>query len=511
MGILKLFGVLRRIGMLSPAGLYGIVSAIRHYGVNVMALLKIAESQFGGMTALTDDRETLTYRQLSSQSERLAELLMQHYNVGSGRKVGLMCGNHASLVKALFAASMTGSDICLLSAEMSAAQFGQLTDAYDFDLLVYDAELASMIEQSSYSKDKVLSYHDRLPAINNMLRASGYAGRKRRRTSSGKIMLLTGGTTGKAKQAAHKPSLFHYLQPFSTLLAKLNLLRHKTAYIATPIYHGYGVAILFLFVALGKKVVLTSGFDAGKACALIRRHQVKVVTVVPLMIHKMLRHNAGDLKSLACVASGGAELNPKLAAEVLGKLGDVLYNLYGTSEAGLNIIATPQDLTHAANTIGKKIKGVRLNVLDARGKRVGAGEIGQFCIKNKWSTQSGGSAWIETGDLGYRDRRGYYFLCGRADDRIVSAGENVYPIELEQILIRHPSVEDVAVKGVRDELFGQRLKAYVQTAEHADLTEEALMEWLRTRAARYQMPKEIVFVRHIPYTHLGKQDKKKLN
>ncbi|MBD2867292.1 AMP-binding protein [Paenibacillus sp. IB182493] len=500
-----------RIGMLSPKGLYGLAAAVYRYGVNPMALLGLAERTHGGKTALTDDRESLSFRQLAAESERLAGLLADNYGIGQGRKVGLMCRNHASLVKSVFAASMTGADLYLLSAEMSAGQLKQLTADYDFDLLIHDAELTPAVEQSAYAKAALLSYHDRLPAVDNLLRAARQTNRPRRRASSGKIMLLTGGTTGKPKKIAHKPSLFNYLQPFGELLSKLKLLHCSTAYIATPIFHGYGIAILLLFVALGKKIVLTSGFEAGRACTLIRRHGVDVVTVVPLMLSKMLKLGAGDLKTLACVASGGAELNPKLAEEALDKLGPVLYNLYGTSEAGLNLVATPQDLAHDARTVGRPIVGTRIRIANADGTEEKAGIAGQICVKNKWSAKGVGGGWIKTGDIGYRDRHGYYYLCGRADDLVVSAGENVYPIEVEQLLIRHPDVEDVAVKGVRDEMFGQRLKAYVQPAELAGLSEEALMDWLRPRAARYQMPREIVFVREIPYTRLGKQDKKQLD
>ena len=116
-----------------------------------------------------------------------------------------------------------------------------------------------------------------------------------------------------------------------------------------------------------------------------------------------------------------------------------MYNLYGTSEAGLNIIATPQDLKYSAKTIGKKINGVRLKILDDNKNEVKIGKIGQFCIKNRWSMRNGNNSWIETGDLGYQDIKGYYFLCGRVDDMIVSAGENVYPFEVEQILNKSPS------------------------------------------------------------------------
>ncbi len=148
--------------------------------------------------------------------------------------------------------------------------------------------------------------------------------------------------------------------------------------------------------------------------------------------------------------------------------------------------------------------------MDNNKKEVPIGRIGQFCIKNKWSMRNSSNTWIETGDLGYRDKKGYYFLCGRADNMIVSAGENVYPVEVEQILITHPDVDDVAVIGISDENFGQRLKAFVKPVENSCITREELFEWLRSRVARFQMPKEIVFLDNMPYTPLGKLDKKQL-
>ncbi len=511
MRFVSLLAVLYKMKMLSPVGLYRLIVAIFQYGMNVMMLAKVAASMYGQKVAVVDDQETMTFQQLLDQSERLSLLLKQKYRLASGHKVGFLCKNHASLVKSMFAASFTGSDIFLLNTEMSLEQFNQIVETHELDLLIYDAELTGLIEQSIYAKDKLLSYHEHLPAVNQLSRAFGGEKAPRQRTSSSKIILLTGGTTGKAKKVAHQPSLFNYLPPFSTMLTRLQLIRYQTAYIATPMYHGYGLALLLLFIALGKKIVITSRFEAEKACALIRKHEVEVVTVVPLMLHKMLKHHVEDLKSLACIASGGAELNPKLVTEVHRKLGHVLYNLYGTSEAGLNLIATPQDLADCPNTIGRPIKGVRLQVLDSLKKQCRAGQVGELCIKNHWSMRNRNRSWIATGDLGYRDEGGYYFLCGRTDDMVVSAGENVYPIELEQVLMQHPLIEDAAVIGLPDERFGQRLKAVVQLVAHAELTEAALSEWLRSKVARYQMPKEIVFVHRIAYTHLGKRDKKQLS
>ncbi|MFJ7952631.1 AMP-binding protein [Lysinibacillus sp. NPDC096418] len=509
MVIIRLFKVLNSMKLLTPVGIARLITSIFKNGINLMTLLKIAGDTYNQKIAIVDGDETVSYKQLQVQSEKLAIIFKEKYQMKAGQKVGFLCKNHISMVNAIFATSRLGLDIYLLNSDMSQVQFKQLVNQHNFDFLIYDIELSHLLEDSGYMKERILSYQQDLPAINHLLRSKVDENYKLQRSSSGQIMLLTGGTTGKSKEVAHKPSLFKFLNPFLTVQTKLKLFNYQTAYIATPLYHGYGIAILISCIALGKKVIINKGFRAEEACQLIREHKVEVVSVVPLMLHKMLKTNVNDLTSLTCIASGGAELNAKLVEEVFSKLGGVIYNLYGTSEAGLNMIATPQDLRSAPNTIGKKIEGAQLKVLDHNKNTVEDGVVGQFCIKNNWSMQNRDSDWIETGDLGFRDKNGYYFLRGRTDDMVVSAGENVYPIELEQVLIHHPLVEVVAVIGMYDEQFGQRLRAFIQPVT-IQLTEETLMDWLRPRVARFQMPKEIVFVSSMPYTPLGKLDKKKL-
>jgi len=507
--VFKLIYVLFRVKLFSPLGLYSLIAAIHKYGINLMPLLSFAERVYSDKVAVVDDHETLNYQQLLLQSKKLSAIFNERYQLSSGNKVGIMCKNHASLIKAIFALSLLGVDVYLLNAEISKHQFNNLIKRYDFNLLIYDFQLDSLVKQSDYANGVVLSYHTDLPAISNLLNSVSEQ-QEIKRSSPGKLVILTGGTTGDPKAAPYKPSLLNFLNPFLALITRLKLLNYRTAYIATPIYHGYGVGILFVLIALGRKIVISNGFDAQRACSLIREHNVEVVTVVPLMIDKMLNNNVEDLNSLACIASGGAQLNPRLVGETMNKLGSVLYNLYGTSEAGLNVIATPQDLSYSAETIGKKIDGVRLKVLDQHKNEVEAGEVGQFCIKNRWSMSNQNNCWLETGDLGYKDSRGHYYLCGRVDDMVVSAGENVYPIELEQILLNHPEVEEAAVIGVSDEKFGQRLKAFVLPAANATVTKEELFQWLGPRVARFQMPKDIAFVDDMPYTPVGKLDKKQL-
>jgi len=533
MKMYRLLTVLYRIGLLSPLSLFRLFRAIYRHGVNLMALLGFAAGTYGDKTAIVDadEEEALTYRELYGEALRLAEILQDRYGLAEGRKVGLLCRNHAVLVTTIYAVSATGADLYLLNAEMGESRWKALAERQAFDLLVYDEEYGSLVKSSSYSGSALLSDHPSLPSVAGLLSASspssastaesgnGRSLRQPARSSAGKLVLLTGGTTGMPKEAAHRPSLLDYLNPFSEFLGRLRIAERETAYIATPIYHGYGIGVLLLFCALGKKAVVRRGFDAKRACRLIREHRVEVVTVVPLMLRKMLEADQGDdLCSLACVASGGAELNPRLVGETRERLGEVLFNLYGTSEAGLNLIASPEDLAESPHTVGRLVRGSRLKIVDERGEEAPAGKVGRFCIRNEWFAKNGAPRWIETGDLGFRDERGLYYLRGRTDSMIVSAGENVYPLEVEQVLLAHPGVADAVVVGVSDERFGQRLKAYVEPASAGktpaaapDLTEDELRGWLRGRLARFQMPGEIVFVDRLPYTSLGKPDRRQLS
>lgn len=509
MRILTFLYSLFKIQLFSPLGLWRLLMAIYKYGSNIMILLKLAE-RYGDKIAIVDDEETLTYKELLTQAEKLSLVFQKRYGLKNGHKVGFLCKNHASFIRGLFAAAQTGADIYLLNTELSKQQLHDLINKHTFDLLIYDRELERNVVLSQGFKQGLLSYHPALPAINNLIISETIDNQKQKRASMSNIILLTGGTTGNAKTVAHKPSLFTFLPPFLALLSRLQLQRYQTVYIATPIYHGYGIAVLLLFFALGKKAVISKDFRADKACQIVKEHQIEVITVVPLMIHKMLLSNPMALTSLKCIASGSAPLSPMLVKEVAERLGAVLYNLYGTSEAGLNIIATPEDLSYSPYTLGKRIKGVRINVLDHHKRKVPALEVGQLCIKNAWSMNNKQVLWLETGDLGYYDKKGYFYLCGRTDDMIISGGVNVYPYEVEIILSQHPSVEDVAVIGVEDEAFGQRLKAFVSVKPNSLINKENLLQWLRPQVARFQVPKDVVFVNQLPYTPLGKLDKVKL-
>jgi acyl-CoA synthetase (AMP-forming)/AMP-acid ligase II len=252
----------------------------------------------------------------------------------------------------------------------------------------------------------------------------------------------------------------------------------------------------------------TERFDAARACSLVATHQIQAMIVVPVILRRMLKLDPGALFSLQCIITGSALLRPALAQETLEHLGPILFNLYGSSEAGFSIMATPDVLCKKPESIGKPVQGVRVKIVDRSGQHVGENTIGQVCIHSTWSSNR--KSWIETGDLAYRDAEGDIYLCGRIDDMIVSGGENVYPCELENILTQHPEIDSVAVYGIPDEEFGQRLKAVVVKKRDTTLDQPTLLDWLKPRVARYQMPASIEFRDELAHTFVGKLDKKAL-
>jgi fatty-acyl-CoA synthase len=499
---------LHRTGLLTPAGLLRLLEATMATGANPMALLRAAAKLHPRRLAVIDEREQLSYPALWHQAETLAAALHVDYGIQHRQKVAIACRNHAAAIKAIFALSRLGAHVFLVNPEMSADQILALEERLRFDFYIYDEQLAHAFESPSFRNRAIPAYHPTDNSIDRMSSKARLTKVRLPKLSAGNIVVMTGGTTGQPKAASRRPSVLTFLPPFIALLTQLHIDKYRSLYVATPIYHGFGLATLFMGVILGAEMYFMRRFNAGEACSLIARNKIEVVTLVPLMLQRMLKHDVGSLATLQCVITGGALLSPALARESLLRLGPKLFNLYGTSEAGVAIMATPDVISAKPESIGKPIQGVRARIMNDTEQSAREKTIGRLYIRSAWTTNR--TNWIETGDLAYRDAEGDIFLCGRVDDMIVSGGENVYPIELENVIAQHPDVDSVAVVGIPDEEFGQRLKAVVVKKRDVTLDQSTLHDWLKLRVARYQMPAVIDFRDELPFTSLGKLDKKLL-
>ena len=314
---------------------------------------------------------------------------------------------------------------------------------------------------------------------------------------SGQITVLTSGTTGEFKAISRRQRFIDFLYPLSALVNEIALQRFNSVYIAVPFYHGFGLASIIVSILLGTEIYVTKGFDDKEAVRIIERNHIEVVALVPSMLKRIHNVSSNALKGVKRIISGGAALSPRMIAETFQKVGSVLYNLYGTTEAGFCILATPKDLLRHPETLGKAIHGVALRLTSSE-------DIGELEVKSKWSVRQGKSKWVKTGDLAFVDQTKLVFLKGRVDSMIVSGGENVYPLDLENVISQHPQVYEVSVIGVPDISFGQRLKAFVVLKKGVSVSETELKDWLKARVARYQMPAQIVFLDELPLSSIGK-------
>ncbi|MBX2905261.1 MAG: AMP-binding protein [Taibaiella sp.] len=495
-----------RSGLLSPVGISRLVGSFMRSGVNLMALMRYTATRYPARVAVTDDNGSITYGELYNGTQQLVHALQADYVLAPGRRVAIACRNHRALVSAVFAASATGADIYMLSPDMNSAQLSKLCTKYNFHLFIHDEDIAAKLPADD-ATTLLPAYAANVDSVSSLCQRRGSI--KRRYAQAGNLVVLTGGTTGEHKTAPRRQGVARYVSPLMALISQANIGSRRTVFIGTPLCHGFGLAGLFVAVLMGSEMCMMERFDARLACVLIGTRKADAAVLVPIMLQRMLAADASGLSTLKTVISGGAQLSETLARETLSLLGPVLYNLYGTSEAGFSLMATPADVLLYPGTIGRPIAGVEAHIADENGNTMPPGETGQLYLRNGWAINHAAGKWVPTGDLALCNKEGYYILQGRTDDMIVSGGVNVYPAVVEDALLQHPAVRECAVVGVEDSEFGQRLVAFVVLKRAFGVTE--LVQWLKQRVARYELPREIRLVTELPYTAVGKPDKRALH
>lgn len=503
-----LLKTLVQIKLLTFKSLFFFIQSLLKDGFNLLGLLNYVCKISPNSVALDLPDQQITYKQLYTDCYSIALSLQKNYELKKGDKVAVLCRNHQACVQSIISLSALGIHIYLLNVEMHVMQLKKIIDTHAFNFIIYDEEKEVDLDQL-HVENKILAAHTFKDSITQFVKNKSDSTQKIKSVRSGKIIVLTGGSSGNFKTAERKPSILNFSNPLAELLTKLKLNTYDSVYIATPIYHGYGFSALITSLLLGKRIFLRERFSTQESTSLTQKNKIEVLVLVPIMLQRMLISAPESFQHVQCILSGGAPIDPALVVKTASIAGHTLFNLYGSSEAGFSILATPADLKRYPATIGKPIYGVDVTITNNK-LEVATGEVGMICIKCRWVMDSLSDQWAETGDLGFKNKDGYIFLRGRKDNMIISGGENVYPEEVESILLEHESIQQAAVIGVSDAAFGQRLKAFVVEKAHACLSEEILLKWLHTKVARYQMPAQIILVESIPMLETGKLNTKEL-
>ncbi|MEV0767367.1 acyl-CoA synthetase [Nocardia salmonicida] len=476
--------------------------------------------------ALTDERGVLTYRELDEQSNALAHGLLGQ-GLRGGEVIGVLARDHRGLVLAMVAAGKAGLRLAMLNTSFAKPQLTEVAVREKVRAILFDSEFAGLVDALPVHMPRILSWVDAehtLPpgalTIAMLVSANSSDPLPPPDRPAG-FIILTSGTTGLPKGAPRTK-----VSPFATALVvdRVPFPRGGVVMIATPVFHTTGMGTWTIASALGAHIVLRRRFDAKATLAAIEKHSVEMLVAVPTQLNRILALGPEtiaeyDTSTLRTVFVGGAPLPPDLATRWQDAFGDVLYNGYGSTEVAITAVAQPHELRRAPGTVGRAPVTARIALYDAEDRRITeanvsgrifARTVAPFEGYTDGKTKQIIDGYMSTGDMGHFDSDGLLFIDGRDDDMVVCGGENVYPLEVENLLMGRADIADVAVIGVDDADFGQRLRAFVVPATDHRPDAQEIKDYVKDNLARYKVPRDVVFLDEMPRNPTGKIVRKAL-
>jgi len=507
--------------------------------MNLGEILADAARHHPDRTAIVwhDGTERRTYREVDDRAAALAAGLVEELKVQPGDRVAVMMSNSPELLETLFAVWKAGATISPLNARLTREEI---------QYQVTDCEAKVFIVGTEFT-ETALGLRDELGVEAFVLESAAAAATggavgldDLRDRHAGKRppdpttldsdvawLAYTSGTTGRPKGAM----LSHGCLTFVAVswLADLQRLEPEdVALVAAPLTHGAGIMAL-AFVMKAATQVLAHGFDPAKILATIEQERVTHTWMVPTQIRMILDSPAletADLSALRTIVYGGAPMYVEDLKEAIRRIGPIFVQLFAQTESPMtgtymraqdHILEGPGSERLAS--CGHARSGMEVAILDEEQRRLAPGEVGEICIKGPalmngyWkkpesTAETLRNGWLHTGDIGKMDEAGYFFILDRSKDMVISGGLNVYPREIEEVLLRHPAISQAAVIGVPDPKWGEAVKAVVVAEEAAGLSEADVIAFSAEHLAGYKKPKSVDFLADLPKTTYGKIDKK---
>jgi long-chain acyl-CoA synthetase len=463
--------------------------------------------------AVIEDSNRWTFAELSDEVNRIAALIKERV---AGDTVGVLLLNSQKYIATMLAIWRAGKIAVPLNYLLPPAELGFIIKDSGMSALVSSQFFAQALAgvKPLFGDRGVILMADE-PAFTSA--ASGAVTHDRSKPA---LYLYTSGTTGRPKGVV----LTH-----DNLLANVDSCQRAGEFddrdsflCLLPFFHTYAITGTFLLPLLnGSKMVLVDRFQPAKVLGLIQEHRITVFLAIPSM-YRVLAATEGpfDVSSVRFPISGGEPL-PVAVGEAFEKRFSVpIFEGYGQTEAAPVVTLNTPD-ARKLGTIGRALPGVEVAIWDDQNRVLPADEVGEIMVRGRNVMQGYHrlpeetektitSGWLHTGDLGKLDKDGFVTITGRKKDLIISAGENIYPREIEEVLAQHPNVKEVAVIGVKDEVRGEVPKAFVISRENASVDERELRTFCREKLANYKIPKYFEVVPDLPRTPTGKVLKRML-
>jgi acyl-CoA synthetase (AMP-forming)/AMP-acid ligase II/uncharacterized protein YndB with AHSA1/START domain len=500
------------------------LNSLAKWGFTLAGGLGAAAARSPRQIASVDRSGTLTYGDMAERTTCIASgLAAGGYTKDS--KFAILARNHSAMVECMVAASKLGADLVMLNTGLAARAIEEIINHNAVDAIFVDDDLEPQVRYIPIEIPRISTHPNSIVpqrrSVADLIAAGAGARPMAPPKQPGKLVLLTSGTTGTPK-GARRPTPPGF-GAIAAMLSRMPLRRDEVMLLAAPLFHAWGLAALQVSTPLVATVVLLERFDAEECLKTVAQQRCTVLVLVPVMLQRILQLpadviNQYDTSSLKVVASSGSPISGASVIKFMDTFGDILYNFYGSTEVSWATIADPVDLRLAPTTAGRPPLGTRIAILDQDGNPLPVGAVGRIFVGNDMLfdgyTNAASPAiedqLMDTGDLGYLDAGGRLFVAGRDDEMIISGGENVFPRPVEEAIANLPQVAEVAVVGVPDPEFGQRLAAFVVRAEGASLDEAMVKDYVRNRLSRFSIPRDVTFVSQLPRTATGKVLKRQL-
>ncbi|WP_370737206.1 acyl-CoA ligase FadD12 [Mycolicibacterium aurum] len=492
-------------------------AAMRRAGVTATVGFAAAAQRCPDRPGIIDELGILTWRQLDDRCDALGVALQAR----GPKTVAVMCRNHRGFVEALVGANRIGADVLLLNTSFAGPAMAEVIEREGADVVIYDQEFTVIVDRALRDAPdavRILGWtdsDDATPTLESLIDAH-LGQRPEAATRKSDIILLTSGTTGSPK-GARRSAGSGGAGDLKAVLDRTPWRAEEPIVVVAPMFHAWGFSQLLFAALLACPIVTRRKFDPEATLALIDRHRATGLAVVPVMFDRIMDlpdhvRNRYSGRSLRFATASGSRMRPDVVTAFMDQFGDVIYNNYNATEAGMIATATPADLRVAPDTAGRPADGTELRILDAEHQQVPTGEVGQIFVRSSTlfdgytsgATKDFHEGFMASGDMGYVDDAGRLFVVGRDDEMIVSGGENVYPIEVEKTIVAHADVAEATVLGVDDDQYGQRLAAFVVLAPGATTTVDDLKSHVRESLANYKVPRDITILDELPRGSTGK-------